>query len=111
MRGETFVVVVEATYELLVQEMSFAVTFMEVASTVPIAVPVPVEPEPEPEEEVVEEEKVEEKPAATGWDGWKSLLNLSELLPEGVTLPEPNPDPNYVPTPPKPTLSKVTAGG
>lgn len=54
---------------------------------------------------------VKQEPAAAGWEGWKSLLDLKSLLPEGVTLPAPNPDPNYVPTPPKPTLKNISPTG
>ena len=52
------------------------------------------EPEPESEPEVVEKQ-------ASTWDGWKALLEQYSFLPEGIVLPPPNPDPTYVPTPPK----------
>ena len=47
----------------------------------------------------------------SSWDGWKALLKLDEILPKGVSLPPPNPDPRHVPTPPKATLSKVSPRG
>ena len=39
------------------------------------------------------------------------MLQLENLLPEGATLPSPNPDPSYVPTPPKAKLAKVSPKG
>ena len=36
---------------------------------------------------------------------------IDNLLPEGVELPPPNPDPNYVPTPPKAKLASISAKG
>ena len=67
-----------------------------------------MEPKPEPESAPDEEEDasveeivVEEE---TGWDGWKDLLK-EKSLPKGVKLPPPNPDPSYIPTPPKPALA------
>ena len=78
-----------------------------------VAQPQSDEPEPEPEEEKDDAKESEPEPQepVQGWDGWKSLLNLSELLPEGVNLPPPNPDPSYVPTPPRPTIAKVSPRG
>ena len=76
--------------------MSFTVRFMEEKEE--------TEPEPEPEEEEAKTEK--------GWDGQKELVKEKKsILPEGVTLPPPNPDPDYVPTPPKPVLGKVSPRG
>ena len=46
------------------------------------------------------------------WDGWKSLLDLAgDLLPDGVSLPAPNTDPYYVPTPPVAKLTTISARG
>lgn len=40
-----------------------------------------------------------------------SLLDPAKFLPEGVTLPPPNPDPNYVPSPPIPSIGAISPRG
>ena len=66
---------------------------------------------PEPEPEPVEEKKPAPAPA---WDGWKELLEKKEKDVEKDNqpkLPPANFDPNYVPTPPKPSFAEFTARG
>ena len=47
----------------------------------------------------------------TGWDGWKTLLEKQLLEGLNLKLPTPNPDPNYVPTPPIPSLDVMSSEG
>ena len=47
----------------------------------------------------------------SSWDGWKALLEIEKLLPEGVQLPPRNPDPLYIPTPPKAEIGRISARG
>ena len=102
-RTETFMF--EASYQTVSTEVSFAVAFIAPAKELEVAADESTEEEPTIIEEPVEEEKTEETAApVSGWDGWLALLDMSKYLPAGVTLPPPNPDPNYIPTPPKPTL-------
>ena len=96
---------IEAKYEDVTRQISFAVSFINGSEPIEQEPVVPtVEPEPEPEPEVVEVK-------ASTWDGWKTLLQQYNFMPEGVVLPPPNPDPAYIPTPPKPTFNDVDARG
>ena len=44
---------------------------------------------------------------AVVWDGWKDLLSLNPNYKE----PEPNTDPNYVPSPPSIASTEISAQG
>lgn len=106
----TVKVQIDATYDSHVKTVSFAVSRIggagEVEPMAPIDSGAVITPEAEPEPEPEAEQQ-----SASTWDGWKSLLAQYKFLPEGVTLPPPNPDPNYIPTPPIPTIKKVDAKG
>ena len=86
------------------KDITFKIVFKEETEAAVIDI---VEEEEEEEEETTEEEEV----AAVGWDGWQSLLDIQAILPAGIELPPPNPDPEYVPTPPVPSLAKVSSAG
>ena len=51
------------------------------------------------------------KQQESSWDGWKVLLNAADILPKGVSLPRRNPDPTYIPTPPRATIEAFTPKG
>ena len=103
MLGTSVPITIEASYGPVAQELSFAVSFIKTEAPRP-----PTEEELEPEEPE-EKEVVKEKVSGaevTGWDGWKTLLERLNLK-----LPPPNPDPNYVPTPPIPSLDVMSSEG
>lgn len=98
-----------ATYRSITQEITFAVSFIDNTKKSVEPVQEQEEPEPEPEEEPAEEETA--SATTTGWTGWLSLLDLDTIIPGGIVLPPPNPDPLYVPTPPTATLQTVSEKG
>lgn len=114
--GSSFKLKFTATFESIVKEISFTVTFMKKddpkppPNDVPVA---PIKPEDpaEPSEKEKEKEKEKPKPSTSAWDGWKALIDFSKLIPGGLKLPPKNPDPAYVPTPPKLTLKSLTSKG
>lgn len=93
-------------------ELSFAVTFIKQEEAQEfVEQPDAAEPEKEEVKDEVAESESAVNQTATGWEGWKTLLNLEELLPKGVSLPPPNTDPSYIPSPPKPTFTKISPRG
>ena len=113
--GTSEVVVITASYGDVTTDISFNVSFLAQAKAKEPKEPAKdADEDPEPETEESEPEETTKEKAvtqATDWDGWKELLNEYSPLPEGVTLPPPNDDPSYVPTPPKAVLAKITARG
>ena len=104
---------IKATYAEFTKEMSFSVAYAGIDDSDEELAPVDSEEEeqePESESEAESEPEVIDQ-AASSWDGWKSLLDSYKFLPEGVVLPKPNPDPSYIPTPPKPSIQKFDARG
>lgn len=97
---------INTVLEKVKKQMSFVILF----SDTPPTFEVQADTAEEEKEEKKEEEPKPTKPAPA-WDGWKVLLEPKALLPQGVVLPPPIDEPDYVPTPPVPKMNSVSPRG